>query len=323
MHMADALISPQVGLTMTALTAGLLGYSIKKAKSTFDSERTPLMGLLGAFVFAGQMLNFAIPATGSSGHISGAILLASILGASRAFIVMACILAIQALFFADGGILALACNIFNLGFWACFIAYPLILKPALKNGFSKAKVIITTILACIVSAQLGSFCVVLETLLSGQSQLSFTTFASLMQGIHLAIGAIEGVATALLLLFLHQVKPSLFDKEINSKELSYKSVFAIIALASIVLSSMLSLYASSSPDGLEWSIEKTTSEELVYESQSHELSSSLAEVAPMPDYNVGAGEESWRASLAGFLGTALSLAIIYILSVALFRKRKA
>ena len=88
----------------------------------------PLMGVLGAFIFAAQMLNFTIPATGSSGHLGGGMILAILLGPYAAFLVMASVLTVQALFFADGGLLALGCNIFNLGFFPCFIAYPFIYK---------------------------------------------------------------------------------------------------------------------------------------------------------------------------------------------------
>ena len=73
MHMADALISPSVGATMWAVSAGLVVYSSKKVKETTDDRKIPLMGVLGAFVFAAQMINFTIPATGSSGHLGGGI----------------------------------------------------------------------------------------------------------------------------------------------------------------------------------------------------------------------------------------------------------
>ncbi len=94
----------------------------------------PLMGVAGAFVFAAQMLNFAIPGTGSSGHLGGALMLAILLGPEAAFLVMASILAVQALFFADGGLLALGANIFNLGFFPAFVAYPLIYRKIVGDG---------------------------------------------------------------------------------------------------------------------------------------------------------------------------------------------
>jgi cobalt/nickel transport system permease protein len=114
---------------MWVATAGVAAYSIKKIKDDMDERKIPLMGVMGAFVFAAQMINFAIPATGSSGHLGGGLMLAILLGPYAGFLTMASILTIQALFFADGGLLALGCNIFNLGFFTCFVAYPLIYKP--------------------------------------------------------------------------------------------------------------------------------------------------------------------------------------------------
>ncbi len=108
MHMADALITPAVGGVMMAVGAGAIGYSVKKVKEELDDKKVPLMGVMGAFVFAGQMINFTIPATGSSGHIGGGILLAALLGPYAAFLVLSAVIIIQALFFADGGLLALA-----------------------------------------------------------------------------------------------------------------------------------------------------------------------------------------------------------------------
>ena len=134
MHMADALISPAVGGVMWVATAGLTVYSARKLKEEMDDRKIPLMGVLGALVFAAQMINFTIPGTGSSGHLGGAMLLAVLLGPYAAFLTMASILTIQALFFADGGLLALGCNIFNMGFFPCFIAFPLIYKRIAANS---------------------------------------------------------------------------------------------------------------------------------------------------------------------------------------------
>ena len=119
MHMAAALISPSVGGTFWALSAGALGYSAVKIKRELAragegieggegmGKKVSLMAVSGAFVFAAQMINFTIPATGSSGHIGGGILLACLLGSYPALLTVASVLAIQALFFADGGLLAL------------------------------------------------------------------------------------------------------------------------------------------------------------------------------------------------------------------------
>jgi cobalt/nickel transport system permease protein len=107
MHMADALLSPPVGAVFWVVSAGFIGYAAKKISAENDVAKTPLMGVMGAFIFAAQMINFAIPGTGSSGHIGGGLLLTVLLGPWRAFITLASVLVIQCLFFADGGLLAL------------------------------------------------------------------------------------------------------------------------------------------------------------------------------------------------------------------------
>ncbi len=142
MHMADALLSPAVGATFWAGTLGTIAYCSKKLKENMDEKLIPLMGVLGAFIFAAQMINFTIPGTGSSGHLGGGMILAIILGPYAAFIVMASVLTVQALFFADGGLLALGCNIWNLGIYPCFIAYPLIYKPLVKAGSAPKRILL-------------------------------------------------------------------------------------------------------------------------------------------------------------------------------------
>ncbi len=115
--MGDALISPEVAGAMYAATGGLIACSSKKISEDPDfARRLPFAGIMGAFVFTSQMINFAVPGTGSSGHIGGGLLLAALLGPYAAVLVMSSILLIQCLLFADGGLLALGCNIFNLGF---------------------------------------------------------------------------------------------------------------------------------------------------------------------------------------------------------------
>ena len=109
MHMADALISPAVGIAGWAGAAAVAAYAAAKLKKTATLEKTvPMMGVLGAFVFAAQMINFTIPGTGSSGHLGGGLLLSILLGPHAAFLALTSVLTVQALFFADGGLLHLA-----------------------------------------------------------------------------------------------------------------------------------------------------------------------------------------------------------------------
>src|SRR5512134_3710619 len=128
MHMADALLSPAVGGTLWGATTVTVAFCSKRVRERADERSIPLIGVLGAFIFAAQMINFTIPGTGSSGHLGGGLLLAALLGSHAAFLAIASVLVVQALFFADGGLLALGCNVFNLGFFPALVAYPYIYR---------------------------------------------------------------------------------------------------------------------------------------------------------------------------------------------------
>jgi len=324
MHMSDALISPAVGGTMLAVSAGLIFFSSTHLRKNFDASKIPLMGVMGAFVFAMQMINFAIPATGSSGHIGGAILLAALLGPCAAFLALTCVLAIQALFFADGGLIALGCNVFNMGFFACFIAYPLIFKPIAKDYSSSTRIAVASILSATIALQLGAFCVVLQTLLSGVTELPFKTFAFLMQPIHLAIGIVEGLLTAATISFIYKVRPQIFNVENPLKSLSMTATLASLFLATLIIGGGVSLLASSNPDGLEWAIENTTDgKELLASGEIHEASATLQEkTSLLADYSIANIESNVGTSLAGIIGSVITLFSIVLLAVIL-KKRKS
>ncbi|MEW6364884.1 MAG: energy-coupling factor ABC transporter permease [Acidobacteriota bacterium] len=260
MHMADALLSPAVGGAMWAAAAGVMAYSARKVKRTFDDRRVPLMGVLGAFVFSAQMINFSIPGTGSSGHLGGGMILSILLGPSAAFVVMASVLAVQALLFADGGLLALGCNIFNLGFIPAFVAYPLVYRPLAGSAGYGTRRAIAAVLASVVALQLGAFCVVLETTLSGVSEIPFVAFLLLMQSIHLAIGLVEGVATAGVIGFIARARPELLSQD-RARAAASRPILATLVVIAIVSGGALCWLASSRPDGLEWSIARATGKE--------------------------------------------------------------
>src|SRR6266542_3809044 len=194
MHMADALLSPAVGLGFHAASAGLLATAARRvAREDGYERRLPLMGVLGAFVFAAQMVTFAIPGTGSSGHLAGGTLLAILVGPSAAFVVLASVLTVQALFFADGGLLALGCNVFNLGFWPCFVGIALHRRIAGGGGVGGARATAAALVASVASLELGALGVVAQTRLSGRAEVPVAELAALMAGIHLPIAIVEGL----------------------------------------------------------------------------------------------------------------------------------
>ena len=176
MHMADALLSPAVGAAMYGVTAVAVGKAVREIDAEELGERKlPLMAVSGAFVFAAQMINFTIPGTGSSGHICGGILLAGLLGGGPALLTIASVLLIQCLFFADGGLLALGANIFNMGVIPCMIIYPLLFRPLIRK-YGEKKMALITVLSCVLGLELGALCVVIETLLSGITELACQFF---------------------------------------------------------------------------------------------------------------------------------------------------
>ncbi len=338
MHMADALISPAVGGAMWAATAGLTAYSAKKLRKDLDEHKVPLMGVLGAFIFAAQMINFTIPATGSSGHLGGGMILAILLGPYAGFLVMASVLTVQALFFADGGLLALGCNIFNLGFFPCFIAYPLIYKKVAGESPTPGRILSGAVVAAILGLQLGALGVVLETWFSGLSELSFSTFILLMQPIHLAIGIVEGVVTAAVVSFVWKTHPEILARTPSipgAKAHSHKPLLIGLALFAVVAGGMLSWFASTHPDGLEWSIKGVTGKEELEAPKEgvHGVMGWMQEkLSFLPDYDFnkpkeekeGKKEESWPdisagKSLAGILGAAMTLLLAGVIGFALRR----
>ncbi|MEW6258528.1 MAG: energy-coupling factor ABC transporter permease [Thermodesulfobacteriota bacterium] len=333
MHMADALISPAVGAGMWAVTASIAAYSARNVTRHVEDSRVPLMGVLGAFVFAAQMINFSIPATGSSGHLGGGMLLAILLGPQAAFLVIASILVVQALFFADGGLLALGCNIFNMGFFPAFIGYPWIYKTMAGDGSNATKRFWAILVAAVVSLQLGAFAVVLETTASGISELPFGTFVLLMQPIHLAIGIVEGIATAAVVAIVWKARPEIVVGT-STADLrptgNLKPVLVGLGVAAVLTAGVVSWFASSHPDGLEWSIAGVTGKEELEapETGVHGVFSHIQRwTAFMPDYNFKpeaeaapaankekAEEATWPAiepgtSLAGIIGSIITLMV--------------
>jgi cobalt/nickel transport system permease protein len=331
--MSDALLSVAVGGTMTAVSSGAIGYSIRKIQRVeLDDKKIPMMGVMGAFVFAAQMINFTIPGTGSSGHIGGGILLAALLGPYPAFITLTSVLLIQCLFFADGGLLALGSNIFNMGVIPCLITYPLLYRTLLIKEITPKRITIASILSVVVGLQLGAFSVVLETVFSGITVLPFLQFVTLMLPIHLAIGIVEGIVTAAVLCFIYGIRKELLEGVITKTSLgnvSVKKVLVILLIASALTGGILSLYASSNPDGLEWSIEGVTgTTEIKTDSDAHAAINSIQEkTALLPDYSFNGNnkeEDAAGISISGIVGGIFTLIITVFagFAILIFKKIK-
>ena len=318
MHMADAMLSPAVGTTMYVASGLVAAYSINKLRKEEDfKKKIPTMGVMGAVVFATQMVNFTIPGTGSSGHLCGGVLLSSILGPFAGFLSMIGVLLIQCLFFADGGLLALGGNVWNMAFYGCFIG-SLIWKFIMKNGISKRKIVLSSILGSVLTLQLGAFSVTIETLLSGVTELPFGTFVAVMQPIHLAIGLVEGLITSAILCFIFEARPELlwnYNKQKTMKEgkLSYKKTIIILTCLVVIIGGGLSLFASANPDGLEWSIERITGDTEIEsgEGSVYTTSQEVQETTSfLPDYTFKDSESMVGTSISGIIGGAITITFL-------------
>ena len=339
MHMADALVSPAVGGTMWVVSGGLLAWCARKVRESARDNLVPLMGILGAFVFTAQMINFTIPGTGSSGHLGGGLLLAALLGPHAAFLALASILTIQALFFADGGLLALGCNMFNMGFFPAFVAYPLVYRVVARDGHLSGRAMGAAVLASVAGLLLGAFGVVLETSASGISELPFGTFVLMMLPIHLAIGIVEGVTTAAVVAFVARARPeAVFGHEgVGAANGSWRPVWIGLGAAALLTGGGLSWFASTHPDGLEWSVARVAGQEELEapEGGMHQRLAAIQEaVAVLPDYGFKSpesaeesedAEESAAAwpeisagtSVSGVAGGFATLALVGLIGLAL------
>lgn len=319
MHMADALVSPAVGGAFWAVSGGLIVHCARKVQQSPREDIVPMMGVMGAFVFAAQMINFSIPGTGSSGHLGGGLMLTMLLGPHAAFLVMASVLAIQALFFADGGLLALGCNMFNLGFFPAFIAYPLFRR--FLDG-SRANFFI--ILAAAAGLLIGALAVVAQTILSGITEIPAGTFTLMMLPIHLAIGIVEGLATVAVVAFVRKARPETVVVHESARPL--KPLLVSLLVAAALLGGIVSWFASSHPDGLEWSIAKAAGTEEIHGPATtvhDQLAATQEKTSFLPDY--GFVGESTRAgtTTAGLIGSAITLAVILGLGFLMRRPRQA
>ena len=344
MHMADALLSPAVGAVMYGVTGAAIYKAVKEVDAEELGERKmPLMAVSGAFVFAAQMINFTIPGTGSSGHICGGILLSGLLGGGPALLTIASVLLIQCLFFADGGLLALGANIFNMGVIPCMIIYPLLFRPLIRK-YGTRKMPLATILSCVAGLELGALCVVIETLLSGITELPPAVFLGLMLPIHLAIGFVEGLITSAVFACVAQTRPELLmetalagapeaaadpaGKKVSASEpvgtsasaassrKSLKKTVVMLGILTALTAGGLSLFASAYPDGLEWSMERTAgTAELERDGGVYEAAAGLQEAtAFLPDYDFKAGEGN-GTSVSGIVGALLTCALAGIAGI--------
>ena len=201
MHIPSGFLQPQVWIPMTGISAAGIGYALKKTGVMVDERKTPVMGVMAAFIFAAQMVNFPVFG-GTSGHLIGSALAVAIMGMWPAMIVMTSVVLVQALLFQDGGLDALGANVFNMCILGCFIS-GIIIGKGRKTGHKTFYSLVA--LAAWLSVVGAAVSCALQLSLSGTSPLKVVLPA--MTAIHALIGAFEGFITVIALRFVEAVNP--------------------------------------------------------------------------------------------------------------------
>ncbi len=284
MHIPDGFLSPAVWATLDAAALPAVGWTARRAQRETDERSIPLMGVMGAFVFAAQMINFPV-GLGTSGHLVGGALLSIALGPAAATVVMTAILLVQAFVFQDGGIMALGANIFNMalaGILAGYFPYRL-----LSRKFAATAAFLAGFLSLLTSALLA----LSELYLSGIRMPTRIFWISL--ALFFASGLIEGAITVVAVRAIGRLNPLW----IRDPRTSDSRAWFILATAAIVLVVFGVLAASTAPDGIQH-----LASQLGLAEQTHVH-------APLADYNLPGSEDPWlRRSGAGLAGMFLIFA---------------
>ena len=248
MHIPEGMLSAPVTAIAGLVSLTTLGYAVSWVRHYLDDRKVVLMAVLGSLIFALQMLNFPIQA-GTSGHFAGGALAGILLGPWPAVLVLTAVLLVQAVLFADGGILALGANILNLGITAPLIGYA-VYHVVLHLSRSRGAHLFGAGVGAWLATLLAALAVAGELGLSGTANLRLAAIA--MGGIHALIGIGEGLITAALVAYLHAVRPEILSAAVAPAGTRPIHGVAIALICLAILAASLSFLASSAPDGLEW-----------------------------------------------------------------------
>lgn len=300
MHVPDGFLATPVALIFWVLSAIIIAIALRRVGADLGERQVPMMGVLAACIFAGQMLNFTV-AGGTSGHLLGAALAAILLGPWAAVLVMTCVIGVQALIFQDGGLLALGANIFNMGIIGAFVghfAYTTLRRLSgnkpwgiFAGGFAGAWLaVVISALAC-----------ALQLALSGTSPANLAVPA--MGGIHVLIGIGEGLITVGALAFIYATRRDLLG--IGESKPAGRVVWVAGLVIAVVLA-VLSPLASAYPDGLE-----SVAEQAGFLQQA-----SSAPYSVIPDYAVpGVSNAALATIIAGVIGVIIVAAVTGVLAL--------
>jgi len=243
LHIPDGFLNLVVSLVCWAITVVMIGMAVSRTNKSLGEKQVPLMGIMAAFIFAAQMINFPV-AGGTSGHLLGGALAAIVLGPWAGMLVMTAVIAVQGLLFQDGGLLVMGANILNMGLLTAAIGYGL--YRSVMNKSQTTKLAVAGVAAWL-SVMAGALATALQLWLSGTSNLQTVVIA--MLSVHALIGLGEALITVAALSFIFRTRPDLLGEGSASAEGGRGWVIAGIVIALVVV--MLSPLASASPDGLE------------------------------------------------------------------------
>ncbi|MCS7011426.1 MAG: energy-coupling factor ABC transporter permease [Anaerolineales bacterium] len=306
MHIPDGFLSTLVSIVLWVLSAVSVAYALRRVSQDLGERQVPLMGVLAAAIFAGQMLNFTV-AGGTSGHLMGAALATILLGPWAALIVMTTVVGIQAVIFQDGGLLALGANIFNMGVIGVAVSHFVYTSIQKLARSAKWGIFVGGFVAAWMSIVVSALAVALQLALSGTSPANIAVPA--MGGIHMLIGLGEGLITLGALAFLYAARRDL----LHSGEAAPKGNVAVWVggLVFALLLAVLSPLASAHPDGLEWVAEQKGFLDAAQEPLYHII----------PDYVFpGISNEALATIVAGLLGTLMVFGVA--LGVAYLRRER-
>ena len=250
MHVPDGFINAQVSVATGVISLGTLWAYIRNAKNLVADKLIALTGMMSALIFVLQMINFPI-AAGTSGHLLGGALAVIVLGPSLGIICISIVVVIQSLLFADGGLSALGVNVLNMAIITSLTGWLTITFWKKLFGDSQFTLISGSVIAGLLSVVFSSIAFVMEYAIGGTVSVPLGSVLIAMISTHLFIGLGEGVITALIISLLLRVRSDLVyanTKKNKSNNLSTSYGIFIVLILSLTL---ITPYASSSPDGLE------------------------------------------------------------------------
>lgn len=304
MHIPDGFLEPGVWIPLAFVSGGAVLAASKKVGKDLDERKVPLMGVLAAFVFAAQMVNFPIGG-GTSGHLMGGVLIAAIVGPYAALVIMATILILQALLFQDGGITALGANIFNMGIVGAGLGYVVFKTTNKITGNIRFSIFTASWLSVVAASGAAA----LELSQSGVIPVKVSIPA--MVGIHSIIGIGEGAITVAALALVSRVNSeTVFVPEIANRSIKKRAKWILIVV-SILVAAVLAPFASELPDGLEKVAERLG----FLERETSRLNS------PLPDYNIPGIDGGISTALAGLIGVLAAFAVAYSIARIIHRRR--